>query len=306
VTARRVHVDTDPGLDDLLALALAFASPELEIVGVTTVAGNASLAAVTENARRFLALAGARVPLGAGAAGPLALERGHAEHFHGGDGRRGLVLAEAGSALAPACARQVLRESLRERGADCVIALGPLTNVAALLRDEPALFANAEIVWMGGTLGRGNVTRLAEFNAWADPEAVRLVLESRVPLRVVGLEVTEQIALDEAGVAALALPDTPRGALVDAALRALCRAERELSRAHVAYLHDPSAIAAASAPELFHFAPAALAVHAVEGEARGRLVETVADTRAVGYARAARARDVLDHFGERVRAWADS
>jgi inosine-uridine nucleoside N-ribohydrolase len=159
---------------------------------------------------------------------------------------------------------------------------------------------------MGGTLGRGNVTRLAEFNAWADPEAVRLVLESRVPLRVVGLEVTEQIALDEAGVAALALPDTPRGALVDAALRALCRAERELSRAHVAYLHDPSAIAAASAPELFHFAPAALAVHAVEGEARGRLVETVADTRAVDYARAARARDVLDHFGERVRAWADS
>ncbi len=304
MSARRVHIDTDPGLDDLLALALAFASPELEVVGVTTVAGNASLAAVTENARRFLALAGSRAPLGAGASGPLALERGHAESFHGEDGRRGVVLAERGARGPVACARDVLRASLGERGADCVIALGPLTNVAALLRDEPARFARAELLWMGGALVRGNVTPLAEFNAWADPEAVRIVLDAGVRVRALGLEVTEQIRLDERDVDALELPRNARGSLVDAALRALCRAERDASRAHVAYLHDPSAIAAAFAPELFTFAPVRLGVCAVEGRERGRLFEAKTGARPVEWARAVRTDDVLALFASRVRAWA--
>ena len=304
MSARRVHIDTDPGLDDLLALALAFASPELEVVGVTTVAGNAALATVTENARRFLALAGSDVPLGAGATGPLALSRVDATKFHGADGRRGVVLPRGARAWDSSGARDVLRASVVERGADCVIALGPLTNVAALVRDEPDLFASTELVWMGGTLGRGNVTPLAEFNAFADPEALRVVLAANVRLRIVGLEVTERIALDERAVDGLGLAGSTRAGVVDASLRALCRAERALSHTPVAYLHDPSALAAAFAPELFTFEPAALEVHAVEGAQRGRLVAANASAGSVEYARATRAADVVALFSERVAAWA--
>jgi purine nucleosidase/pyrimidine-specific ribonucleoside hydrolase len=305
VSARRVHIDTDPGLDDLLALALAFASPELEVVGVTTVAGNASLAAVTENACRFLGLAERDVPLGAGAAGPLALARVDAAPFHGADGRRGLVLPAPPAARRASRARELLRASLAEREAECVIALGPLTNVAELLRDEPGLFDPVELIWMGGTLARGNVTPLAEFNAYADPEALRVVLASGVRTKVVGLEVTERIALDERGVDALGLAPSARGGVIDAALRALCRAERGASHARVAYLHDPSAIAAAFAPELFTFAPAELDVRAVEGAERGRLVASER-ARPVAYARATRAAEVLALFSERVARWAAS
>jgi purine nucleosidase/pyrimidine-specific ribonucleoside hydrolase len=304
VSARRVHIDTDPGLDDLLALALAFASPELEVVGITTVAGNASLAAVTENARRFLGLADRDLPLGAGAAGPLALARVDAAQFHGADGRRGLMLAAPPAPRPPACAREVLRASLAEREAECVIALGPLSNVAALLRDEPGLFDSVDLVWMGGTLARGNVTPLAEFNAYADPEALRVVLDSGVRLRVVGLEVTEQVALDEPAIDALGLARSTRGGTIDAALRALCRAERGASQVRVAYLHDPSAIAAAFAPELFDFAPVRLRVHVAEGAERGRLVAAGKRVPAVDYARATRATDLVALFAERVAGWA--
>ncbi|MGH9884499.1 MAG: nucleoside hydrolase, partial [bacterium] len=168
MTALRVHIDTDPGLDDLLALAFALASPELRVEGITTVAGNASLEAVTENALRFVALADAAIPVGAGAAGPLALKAIDASHFHGADGRRGVALASHG--LPPAqSAAAVLRRSLVECHVERVIALGPLTNVAALLEAEPELFRETEIVWMGGTLGRGMLSAMVSSSGMVSP-----------------------------------------------------------------------------------------------------------------------------------------
>ena len=304
MNARRVHVDTDPGLDDLLALALAFASPELAVEGVTTVAGNAALPIVTGNARRFCALAGADVPLGIGASAPLALTPIDAAHFHGKDGRRGAPLPEVAEAsLAPA--RDVLRHSLVSRRVEAVIALGPLTNIATLAAEDAGLFADAEVIWMGGTLGRGNVTAKAEYNAYADPRALRILLASGVRLRIVGLEVTTRVAFDDAALRAHDFGDAPRGRLLAAALRGLCDAEHGLSGTARAVLHDPTAIAAALAPELFAFAPRALEVCDREGAERGRIrARGDAAASSVEYALDVRAGDVAGLFLERVTRWA--
>jgi inosine-uridine nucleoside N-ribohydrolase len=269
--ATRIHVDTDPGLDDLLALALAFGSPELRVCGITTVAGNASLEAVTENARRFAALVGAAVPLGRGADAPLALSPVNAVHVHGPDGRRGIPLPEAGPAELPS-AREVLRASLAVHGVERVVALGPLTNVGALVREEPTLFERAEIVWMGGSLSGGNATPLAEFNAWADPEALSAVLESGVRFRIVPLDVTSLVRLRARDLARESFGDAPLARLVERLLRALMEIERPFAGEPVALLHDPCAIAAALSPELFRWEERALDVRVEEGRERGRIV----------------------------------
>ena len=302
MNARRVHIDTDPGLDDLLALAFALACPELSVQGITTVAGNAPLAAVTENALRFLSLAGAAIPLGVGASGPLALATVDATSFHGADGRRGVPLAET-ARVPVASAGELLRRSLGPLRVERVIALGPLTNIAALVAEDPGLFAAAEVIWMGGSLGRGNVTRVAEFNAFADPHAVRVVLESGVRLRVIGLDVTERVALREGDLPAAGSEDNPRARMVDGALRALLGAERAFSGDHAVYLHDPCAVAAAFAPELFEFAELRLHACDIEGPMRGRLRVDSTARHAASYATAARESALTSLFLERVTKW---
>ncbi len=300
----RVHIDTDPGLDDLLALAFAFACPELSVEGITTVSGNASLEAVTENALRFLTLAGAAVPIGVGAAGPLALSRIDATRFHGADGRRGVAIADASTRAPLESARELLKRNLAARRVERVIALGRLTNIAALAADEPDAFADVEIVWMGGTLERGNVTRHAEFNAFADPRAVRVVLESGIHLRVVGLEVTERVAIRAADLPAAGLGATDRARMLEGALRALFCAEHALSGEPAAYLHDPCAIAAAFAPELFDFESKRLHACDDEGIERGRLRVNPTAHHDLQYAVAARETELRSLFLERVTSWA--
>jgi inosine-uridine nucleoside N-ribohydrolase len=306
MTRVRVHVDTDPGLDDVLALAFALACPELEVVGISTVSGNAPIEVVTENAQRFLALAGEEIPIGRGAAGPLALARIDATHFHGLDGRRGVAIAGTPLSAELESARAVLARSLREQRVARVIALGPLSNVAALIAEQPELFAGVELVWMGGSLGRGNVTHVAEFNAFADPRAVRVVLESGVALRVVGLEVTEQVALRARDLAAAALPATPRGRVLESSLHALICAERGLSGEPAAYLHDPCAIAAAFAPGWFEFEPRRLRIRDEEGAERGRLRHDPAARHEALYATGVRASELRAFFLSRVAKWASA
>jgi inosine-uridine nucleoside N-ribohydrolase len=304
MSALRVHIDTDPGLDDLLALAFALASPELSVEGITTVAGNASLEAVTDNALRFVALAGAAIPVGVGAAEPLALTKVDAASFHGADGRRGVPIAEPRSPAPDGSARDVLKRSLCERRVERVIALGPLTNIAALVAAEPDLFAATEVVWMGGTLGRGNATRSAEFNAFADPRAVRVVLESGVRLRVVGLDVTERVALRAGDLPETGLGPTPRARMVEGALRALLCAERAFSGERAAYLHDPCAVAAAFAPDLFEFGVLRLHACDSEGAERGRIRVAQSARHEASYALAARESALAALFLERVTEWA--
>lgn len=303
--ARRVHIDTDPGLDDVLALALALASPELAVVSLTTVSGNASIEAVTENAQRFLALVGESLPVGRGAGAPMMLERMGGDSYHGVDGLRGISIpAIDRRGLPPASA--VLRESLETRSVDRIVALGPLTNVAELLEEDPALFAGVEVLWMGGSLDGGNATPLAEFNCFADPTAAKIVLTSGIRVRIVGLDVTRQIRLQAIEVHPPLFGETELGRLCHAVIEAMMDAEEPVAGERRATLHDPAAVLAATPLDLFRWEPKLLDVVAEEGRERGRLYEEPlarGDPCTVQYAVEVRAPRVRDLFIDRLTAF---
>jgi inosine-uridine nucleoside N-ribohydrolase len=289
----------------LLALAFAAASPELRIEAITTVAGNAPIDAVTDNVLRFCALAGLDVPVGKGAAAPLALESVDATHFHGPDGRRGIELP-APRQRALVSAGVLLRDSLESRRVDCVLALGPLTNLAALVETAPELFGDVRVIWMGGSLSGGNVTPVAEFNAYADPRAVDLVLGAGLRLDVIGLDVTAQVVLRETDVRQARLPGNLRGRFARAVLAGLIEAEVTVSGMRAAILHDPTAVAAALDDALFRWEPRCLAASVSEGAERGRLSDlplVTATTRATRWASEVRRERIARSFVRRLSSW---
>ena len=185
----KVLLDCDPGHDDAIALLLALASPEVELLGVTTVAGNQTLDKTTANAIRVLELAGrAEVPVAAGADRPLVRERSVAANVHGETGLDGPDLPPPQGSPVEAHAVDFLAERLA--GAT-LVATGPLTNVALLLARHPDEKPE-RLVLMGGSIAEGNVTPAAEFNIWADPEAATRVFASGLDVTMVGLDVTHR------------------------------------------------------------------------------------------------------------------
>jgi purine nucleosidase len=190
-----VIIDCDPGHDDALALLLAAGDPRLRLLGVTTVAGNQTLDKTTRNAQRILALAGASgVPVAAGCDRPLVGELTVADDIHGASGLDGPDLDGPVAALAEGHAVELMRRLIAESPEPVtLIATGPLTNVALLLRTHPTVAARLHrIVFMGGSTGRGNTTPYGEFNIVTDPEAADIVLRSGLPLTMIGLDVTHQ------------------------------------------------------------------------------------------------------------------
>ena len=187
-----ILLDCDPGHDDAIAILLALASPEVELLGVTTVAGNQTLQKTTGNAIRVLELAGrGDVPVAMGSSRPLVREPFVAAYVHGETGLDGPDLPPPLSSPVDAHAIDFLAERLE--GAT-LVATGPLTNVALLLARYPD--ARPErIVLMGGAIAEGNVTPAAEFNVWADPEAAARVFASGLDVTMVGLDVTHQALL---------------------------------------------------------------------------------------------------------------
>jgi inosine-uridine nucleoside N-ribohydrolase len=189
MTPMPILLDCDPGHDDALALLLALASPEVELLGVTTVAGNQTVEKTTANALRVLALARREeVPVAAGAGRPLVREPFVAAYVHGETGLDGTELPAPTARPLERHAVDFLAE--RVDGAT-LVATGPLTNVALLLARYPE--ARPErIVLMGGAIAEGNVTPAAEFNVWADPEAAKRVFASGIDVTMVGLDVTHK------------------------------------------------------------------------------------------------------------------
>jgi inosine-uridine nucleoside N-ribohydrolase len=259
---RPLLIDTDPGIDDALALLLAWGSPEAAVEAVTTVAGNVPLETGTVNVYRLLAL---RQPPSApaiamGAAAPLARSLKTAVRYHGADGLGDLpdwppVDLAATRRDAPALIADMAR---RLAGRLTVVALGPLTNLAlALETDAGALPGVARVVAMGGAVDvPGNVTPEAEFNFHVDPEAAARVLASGPPLDLVPLDATRQATLRR-GELESALARRP-GRLADRITAFSARAFR--LDGDTMHLHDPLALAAALDPTLVQWEPARLAV----------------------------------------------
>ena len=191
-----VVLDCDPGHDDAIALLLALASPELELLGVTTTYGNQTLEKTTANALRVLELVGrSDVPVVAGADRPLERELVVAAHVHGESGLDGPALPEATGAPTSDDAVAFIAEQLEAASAPVtIVATGPLTNVAGYLASHGSSGID-RIVLMGGAIAEGNFTPAAEFNIWCDPEAAAAVFASGLDVTMLGLDVTHQALL---------------------------------------------------------------------------------------------------------------
>jgi pyrimidine-specific ribonucleoside hydrolase len=194
-----IVLDCDPGHDDAIALLLALASPELELLGVTTTYGNQTLEKTTTNALRVLELVGrGDVPVAAGADRPLERELVVAAHVHGESGLDGPALPEASGAPTSDDAVSFIAEQLESASAPVtIVATGPLTNVARYLATHGSSGID-RIVLMGGAIAEGNFTPAAEFNVWCDPEAAAAVFASGLDVTMTGLDVTHQALLGPA------------------------------------------------------------------------------------------------------------
>ncbi|MDR6906123.1 purine nucleosidase/pyrimidine-specific ribonucleoside hydrolase [Agromyces sp. 3263] len=267
-----VIVDCDPGHDDVFALWLAAGHPSLDLLAVTTVGGNVPIEHTSRNARIALTVAGvAGVPVAAGAAGPLARTLETAEWIHGENGLGGPVLPEPSVQLDPRGATELMADTLLAAAEPvAIVATGPITNVAILLRDRPDVADRIrEIVWMGGSTGRGNVTPYAEFNAWVDPEALALVVGSGIRFTMVGLNVTHQ-ALVTAGVRErLAGVGNATAAFGDELLEFFCRTNDEVFGMADGPLHDPVAVAVLADPACVQVVHTRLDVEVAGAETAG-------------------------------------
>ncbi|MFI6678845.1 nucleoside hydrolase [Kribbella sp. NPDC050470] len=240
-------VDCDPGHDDAMALLLAVADPALELLGVTTVAGNQTVEKCTLNARRVLSLAGVSdIPVARGADRPLVRPLRIADDVHGESGLDGpLFDGEPEVPEAASTAGELLVDVLTKHDAPVtIVATGALTNIAGLLAARPELQANiAQIVWMGGSTERGNVTPYAEANCFVDPEAADQVLRSGVPFTMCGLNVTHQALVTDDVLAAFAGIGTSLARICVEWMTFFASTYRRLWGFTAPPLHDPVAVA---------------------------------------------------------------
>ncbi|WP_299646786.1 nucleoside hydrolase [uncultured Jannaschia sp.] len=253
--ARKIIIDTDPGQDDAVAILLALASPELEVLGLTAVAGNVPLELTARNARIVCELAGRTdLPVHAGCDRPMARDLVTAEHVHGKTGLDGADLPDPTMPLAEGHAVEFIVETLRREAAGTVTLcpLGPLTNIATALERAPDIAGRIErIVLMGGAYFEvGNITPAAEFNIYVDPEAARAVFACGAPITVLPLDVTHRALTTRARNAAFREAGRV-GEVVAGWTGFFERFDKAKYGSEGAPLHDPLVIAWLLRPDLF-------------------------------------------------------
>ncbi len=268
-------IDSDPGLDDALAIGLAVARPELQVLAVTTVGGNADVSYCTENALRLLHAYGRPdIPVAEGAAGALLGSVVRATEVHGASGIGNTVLEPASAVRHALGAVDLMARLIADSPEPVAIApVGPLTNIALLILTHPELLSRiAHLSIMGGSIGEGNTTVSAEFNIYADPEAADIVFRSALPITMMGLDVTHQALLDRSSVERL-LALGGKSARIAAELTAYALDRNlEWSGATTTAIHDAVAVAHLAVPDLVAVAPYHVVLDTTDGPARGRTV----------------------------------
>ncbi|MCI9890150.1 nucleoside hydrolase [Micrococcales bacterium 31B] len=276
----RVLFDCDPGHDDAIAMLLAAGSPDLELVAVTTVAGNQTLEKVTRNARATAEIAGlAAVPIAAGAAGPLVGPQIVAEDIHGDTGMDGPVLPEPTYPLDPRHGAQVIIDEVMasEPGTLTLVATGALTNLALAVRLQPLIAARVrEVIFMGGSVGLGNYSAAAEFNIAVDPEAAQIVVSAPWKTTMVGLNVTHQALATPAVRQRITGLGTAPARFVGELLEFFGQTYRDVQGFDDPPIHDAVAMALAADPLVCGVQPAPLSIELHGEHTRGM---TVADLR---------------------------
>jgi len=268
-------IDSDPGLDDALAIGLGLARPELDILAVTTVGGNADVRHCTENALRLLHAYGRDdIPVAEGAAGPLVGRVVRATEVHGEAGIGSTELPPATAQAVPEHAVEFIARLLRDHPEPVAIApIGPLTNIALVLKLYPDLADRiSHLSIMGGSIGEGNSTVSAEFNIYADPEAADVVFRSGVPITMMGLDVTHQALFDRRAAEALRASGTNSGRIAAELTDFALDRNMEWGGRTTAAIHDAVAVAHFAVADLVEVAPYYVEVDTTDGPARGRTV----------------------------------
>ena len=267
-------IDCDPGVDDAVALMLAFGAEAFELLAVTTVGGNVPVEKTARNARMLRQIAGREdVPVFMGADRPLRREPAGAGEFHGLEGLGDLTPFEPATPCAEGHAVEAIIDRVMGQPEKSVAlaVLGPLTNLALALRREPALAARlGPVAIMGGARSEGgNITASAEFNIWADPEAAAEVLASGCDVVLFGLDVTHQVRATEPRIVALERLDTAMGETAASMMRFSQRVEREIVGWDAPPVHDPCPVAWLLRPALFSLAPCRIQVETDSELTRG-------------------------------------
>jgi inosine-uridine nucleoside N-ribohydrolase len=269
-----VLLDCDPGHDDAIAIMLAAASPAVDLLGITTVAGNQTLAKTTLNARRVCSVAGITVPIAAGRAQPLHGRLQTAAGIHGETGLDGPAFGESAVQVEPVGAVEFLHRVIGEADRPVtLVATGPLTNVAALLLAHPEMAGRIrEIVVMGGSTERGNATPYAEFNVRTDPEAADIVIGSGLPVTMCGLNVTHRALATGDVLGRIAALGTPLARICVDLLTFFSASYRRVFGFEAPPLHDPVAVARVIDPAMVTTVEANVAVELAGTHTRGATV----------------------------------
>ncbi|WP_299055982.1 nucleoside hydrolase [uncultured Nocardioides sp.] len=275
-----ILLDCDPGHDDAVAILLALGSPGVRLLGITTCFGNCAVADATRNAQRVLALAGREdVPVAEGAAGPMRGATALGNYVHGVTGLDGPELPEPTVSPVAEGAVSFLYRTLTEAPAPLtVVVTGPMTNLGVLLTSEPGIAGKiAEIVFMGGSTERGNHTPTAEFNTYADPEALDVVLRSGVPVRMVGLNLTHQALATQPVVDRMAAMPHTVGRTCAAWMGFFGDSYERIWEFSAPPVHDPCTIAALLDPDVIRWRPSFVAVELDGRWTRGTTVVDLYD-----------------------------
>lgn len=259
VVPEPVVIDTDPGVDDAIALLMALSSPQLDVVGLTTTAGNVPIGPATRNALAILESVGRTdIPVARGATRPIRGRYAYAREVHTAEGLTHPLPAPVTRTIDTG-AVQFLSATLRANpGAVTVVALGPLTNLARLHRDQPSVLPQAKrLLVMGGAVhASGNVTAHAEFNFYSDPTAARMVIESGIPISLVDLAPCQQVFLTREDVEA-SRPVTDAGILAEQLMAGWFGQDPKRGRF---YMYDPLTLVAGLAPQTMKFRPVTMTV----------------------------------------------
>jgi purine nucleosidase len=261
--SRKIIIDCDPGHDDAMAIMLAAGNPEIDLLTITTVAGNQTLEKTTLNARRVCTVAGIEgVPIAAGCDRPLRRELVIAPMTHGESGLDGPSFGEPTVALDDRHAVDLIVELVMANPGEIdLVPLGPLTNIALAVRREPAIVENVrEVVLMGGAYTRGNSTPAAEFNIFVDPEAAAIVFEAGWPLTMVGLDLTHQALATREVVERIHALGTPLAEVVVELMGFFTQTYQDVSGFAAPPVHDACAVARLIRPEVVECEDAFIAV----------------------------------------------
>jgi purine nucleosidase len=298
---RKIILDCDPGHDDAVALLLAHGSPDIELVGVTTVMGNATIEHTTYNALSIAQVAGITgVPFARGAARPLVRQVETAESIHGVSGLDGPVLPEPTLELDPRPAAQFIVDTIMaaEPGEITIVPTGALTNIALAARLEPRIVERVrEVVLMGGGAHVGNWSAVAEFNIVIDPESAAIVFGEPWPVTMIGLDLTHQALATPDVVAAIAAVGTAPARFVGELMEFFAHSYKDAQGFDHPPVHDPCAVAFVIDPTLMRTVRAPIDIELSGGLTLGM---TVVDLRAPSGDEHTRVAFDLDH----ARFWA--